>query len=200
MLLIKGSETKLHPQAMHDAFTLRHKIFVEEKGWEDIRRSDGLESDQFDNENALHMMMYEDDNLIGYQRMLPTTTPYLLSEIYPYLCEQELPRDTAIWEWTRFAVSKEHRKSGRKLSPAGNGLLSAIVEWGLETNVHSIVIEMNPLWLLTLVQLHFRVTPLGIAHKLSNEDTLAVVASFDERTLKKLQEMRGNNEKIINSA
>lgn len=200
MLIIEGQNAHLYPNKMQDAFRLRHQIFVEEKGWEDIRKVDGLETDQFDTDEALHMLMYEKDELVGYQRLLPTTSPYLLSKVYPYLCEQDLPNDTEIWEWTRFAVPKKHRKGGRKLSPIGNALLSAIVEWGLEKGVHSIVIEMNPIWLLRLVQLHFRVVPLGITHEISDEETLAVIASFDERTLKRLQEMRGNHEKIINSA
>ena len=182
---------------MEAAYRLRHEIFVEEKGWESLRSVDGLEIDQFDTPDALHMLLYEDDELIGYQRMLPTIEPYLLSEIYPQLCEDDLPCDPQIWEWTRFAVSRRHRKSGRKLSPAGNALLSAIVEWGLANNVHSIVIEMNPIWLLRLVQLHFRVKPLGFALEFDGEDALAVVASFDERTLHRLQEMRGNSELIL---
>lgn len=197
MLLIQGNHTQNHIDNMEQAFRLRHEIFVQEKGWEDIRKADERETDQFDTNDALHMLLYEEKQLIGYQRMLPTTSPYLLSEIYPHLCEYDLPKDENIWEWTRFAVSKEHRKGGRKLSPASNALLSGIVEWGLEKGVHSIVIEMNPIWLLRLVQLHFRVTPLGITHKISNEETLAVIASFDERTLARLREMRGNNDQII---
>ena len=200
MLLIQGSETHLHTDKMQEAFKLRHQIFVEEKGWEDIRRADGLETDQFDNDDALHMLMYEQDKLIGYQRLLPTTKANLLTEVYPYLCEQDIPNDPAIWEWTRFSVHKDYRTGIRKLSPTGNALLSGIVEWGLEQGVHSILIEMNPLWLLQLVQFHFRVIPLGIPHRINDEDVVAVLASFDERTLARLQEVRGNNERIINRA
>ena len=38
------------------------------------------------------------------------------------------------------------------LSPVGNSLLSGIVEWGLASGVSTIIIQMNPLWLLRLVQ------------------------------------------------
>lgn len=197
MLLIQGNEVSQYPQAMREAFVLRHEVFVEEKGWEDIRQSDGLEQDQFDTDDALHMLLYEQDELIGYQRMLPTTKPYLLSEVLHQLCETDLPNDCAIWEWTRFSVKKGHRKRGRKLSPAGNTLLKGIVEWGLEEDIHSIVIEMDARWLLMLTQLYFQVTPLGIPHLIENQETLAVIASFDERTLVRLEEMQTHNEKRI---
>lgn len=200
MKIINGCDAHLYKAELIEAYKLRHQIFVEEKGWEEIRKDDGIEKDQFDFADAVHMLLYEHGQLIGYQRMLPTTGPYLLSEVYPQLCESELPNDPAIWEWTRFAVEKEHRGGGRKLSRAGNLLLSAIVEWGLERGVHSIVIEMNPLWLLRLVQLYFKVTPLGIAKSIGNEEVLAVTASFDQRTLTRLRELRGDEHLAIPAA
>lgn len=197
MKIINGRDAHLYENDLTKAYQLRHQVFVEEKGWEDIRKADGIEKDQFDTDDAIHMLLYEEKELIGYQRMLPTTAPYLLSDVYPQLCESELPNDQAIWEWTRFAVDKKHRGGGRKLSRAGNLLLSAIVEWGLERGIHSIVIEMNPLWLLRLVQLHFKVTPLGIAQQIGNEEVLAVLASFDARTLARLRELRGDERTAI---
>lgn len=197
MLLIPGNEVDQYPIEMDAAYRLRHQVFVAEMGWEELAKPDGRETDQFDQDKALHMLLYEGKELIGYQRMLPTTGDYLLNSIYPHLCETELPNAPHVWEWTRFAVKKEHRKSGRKLSPAGNRLLSAIVEWGLSTGVDSIVIEMNPIWMLTLVQLHFRVHPLGIVHQLSGADTLAVTAYFDKRTLARLQELRGDEKPVL---
>ena len=50
----------------------------------------------------------------------------------------------------------------------------------------------DPFWLLRLVQLHFRVTPLGILMRIHGEEVVAVLASFDERTLARLREVRKN--------
>lgn len=194
--IIKGKDVQQNLAYMQKAWSLRHEVFVEEKQWLDLEKPDKLEIDQFDNEHALHMLAFKDDELVGYQRMLPTTQPYLLNSVYPQLCELTLPNDPQIWEWTRFAVKKPHRVRGRKLSPIANKLLSAIVEWGLKENVSSIIIEMNPLWLLRLAQLHFRVTALGITHVLEGEDVLAVKASFDHRTLLRLEELRGTEDHI----
>jgi acyl-homoserine lactone synthase len=76
-------------------------------------------------------------------------------------------------------------------------LLSAIVEWGLASGVSKIIIEMNPIWLLRLVQLHFRVTPLGIPQQVGRDSVVAVTAAFDRRTLAKLQETRGDSRPAI---
>ena len=47
------------------------------------------------------------------------------------------------------------------------------------------------------MQLYFRVTPLGLPRAIGNEEVLAVTAAFDRRTLARLQEMRGNNMRVL---
>lgn len=191
--VVTNENVDLYREEMQQAFRLRHKVFVEERGWSELRREDGQEIDSFDNDYAVHMLFIEDDrHVIGYQRLLPSTQPHLLSEVLSSLCEVDRPVGPNIWEWTRYCVEAGHRERGRMLSPVANALLSGIVEWGLHNGVDTIIIEMNPLWLLRLVQLHFRVTPLGIPRIVSGEEALAVTASFDKRTLARLAEMRNS--------
>lgn len=182
---------------MEQAYRLRHQVFVNEMGWKDIERQDGREIDQFDDQHAVHMLATDRGEVLGYQRMLPTTRPYLLTEVLPQLCDGPAPRGPQIWEWTRYCVKPGHRDRGRMLSPIGSALLTGIVEWGLAGGVDRIVIEMNPLWLLRLVQLHFRVTPLGIPQIVGSQETVAVVAAFDERTLERLRTVRGSEAAVI---
>ncbi|MER8961176.1 acyl-homoserine-lactone synthase [Mesorhizobium sp. M0701] len=191
MLHVVTAQNREGYQAELDqAFRLRHKVFVEEKGWMDLRRDDGRDIDRFDDEHAVHMLFTIEDRVVGYQRMLPSTRPHLLSEVLLDLCEGDRPAGANIWEWTRYCVEPQFRERGRMLSPVANALLSGIVEWGLGRGVDTIIIEMNPLWLLRLVQLHFRVTPLGLPKLIGGEDTIAVTARFDERTLQRLRETR----------
>jgi acyl-homoserine lactone synthase len=195
--IVTAENIHLYRDAMEQAYRLRHAVFVEDMGWENLRRPDGREIDQFDDGRALHMLYLEGEKLVGYQRMLPSTRPHLLSEVLPQLCDGDLPRGPHIWEWTRYCVTREHRDRGRILSPAGNLLLSAIVEWGLENGVSQIIIEMNPIWLLRLVQLHFRVTPLGIPQEDGKDSIVAVTAAFDARTLARLRDVRGDDRAAI---
>jgi acyl-homoserine lactone synthase len=195
--IVAADNISAYADAMEQAYRLRHTVFVEEMGWSNLRRPDGREIDQFDDGRALHMLYLDDDRLVGYQRMLPSMRPHLLSSVLPHLCDGDFPVGPHIWEWTRYCVTKEHRDRGRLLSPVGNLLLSAIVEWGLENGVSKIIIEMNPIWLLRLVQLHFRVTPLGIPQEAGKDSIVAVTAAFDARTLARLRFIRGDNRPAI---
>ena len=191
LLVVTAQNAEEYRAELDQAFRLRHRVFVEDKGWTDLRREDGREIDRFDDEHAVHMLFTVEDRVVGYQRMLPSTRPHLLSEVLSGLCEGERPAGDNIWEWTRYCVEPQFRERGRMLSPVANALLSGIVEWGLGSGVDTIIIEMNPLWLLRLVQLHFRVTPLGLPKVIGGEETVAVTARFDERTLQRLRETRG---------
>jgi acyl-homoserine lactone synthase len=182
---------------MEQAYRLWHRVFVEEMGWSSLAREDGREIDQFDDEHAVHMLYVREGRVLGYQRMLPSTRPHLLSEVLPQLCEGERPVGPEIWEWTRYCVEPAHRERGRALSPVANALLSGIVEWGLASGISTVIIEMNPLWLLRLVQLYFRTIPLGLPQKIDGQDVLAVTASFDHRTLARLREMRGEDSSVL---
>jgi acyl-homoserine lactone synthase len=184
--IVTAANAYRYSAEMLQAFELRHRVFVDEKGWAALRRPDGRETDQFDDEHAVHMLYIEAGAVLGYQRLLPTTRPHLLTEVYPQLCDGRAPSGPDIWEWTRYCVAAGRRERGRMLSPVAHALLTAIVEWGLCGGVSAIVIEMNPLWLLRLVQLHFKVTPLGLPLPVEGEETVAVIAHFDRRTLDRL--------------
>jgi len=195
--IITTENIHVYRTEMDEAYRLRHDVFVEEKGWRDLAQPDQREIDQFDNEHALHMICRQNGKVVGYQRMLPTTKPHLLSSVLADLCEVERPVGDHIWEWTRYCVAKPHRERGRALSPVANALLSAIVEWGMESGVDRIIIEMEPIWLLRLVQLNFMVTPLGIPREIGGDSVVAVIAKFDHRTLEMLQAMRGNSKRVL---
>lgn len=199
LLIVTSHNVQQYQNELDQAFRLRHNIFVEEKGWADLRRADGREMDRFDDEHAVHMLYMSDDRVVGYQRMLPTTRPHILSDILPELCEGKPPAGPHIWEWTRYCVVPAHRKQGRLLSPVSSALLTGMVVWGIENMVSTILIEMTPLWVLRLVQLHFKVVPLGIPRKIGGEETLAVAANFDDRTLSRLREMQGPMEPLPTS-
>ncbi len=190
--IVTAANIRSFASEMEQAYRLRHQVFVTEMGWKDIERPDGREIDQFDDQHAVHMLATDRGEVLGYQRMLPTTRPYLLTEVLPQLCDGAGTAGPAHLGMDALLRQAGASRRGRMLSPIGSALLTGIVEWGLASGVDQIVIEMNPLWLLRLVQLHFRVTPLGIPQIVGTQETVAVTAAFDERTLERLRTVRGS--------
>lgn len=83
----------------------RHRVFVERLGWQ-LGGRDGTESDEFDRSDTVYVAIEDEQgDIAGCARLLPTTQPYLLSEVFPQLLNGLAPpRDPTIWELSRFAA------------------------------------------------------------------------------------------------
>lgn len=195
--IITAAEIEQNRDLMEQAWRLRHKIFVEEMGWSAIARDDKREIDEFDDEHATHLLAVEDDEVVGYSRLLPTSRPYVLSTHLPQLCEVDPPCSPHIVEWSRIGVAGSVRTSGRRLNPTALAILTAIVEWGLPRGIKGFVSEMPTSWLLRLLQLHIHALPLGLPQMIDAVEIVAVNAGFDLRSLHQLQKMRGTTESVL---
>ena len=112
--VITSANRHLYQAELLAHFRLRHEIYVVERNWKDLARPDGLERDQFDNQDALYILATDNGQVIGGSRLLPTTRPHLLSEVFPHLeYVRGLPRAVDIYEWTRMFVIKS-RREGRQ--------------------------------------------------------------------------------------
>jgi acyl-homoserine lactone synthase len=177
---------------MEQAYRLRYQVYVWEMGRTDLAKPDGRDVDQFDNKHAVHMLYIEGGKVLGYQRLLPSTRPHLLSDITPELCEGERPIGANIWEISRHCVARGHRSGGPYMSPIANALGSALLEWAFECGVTKFIVEIEPFELLPLVQLHFQPLPLGLPQMINGREVIAVTLTFDGRTLERFREMGGD--------
>jgi len=91
--------------AIHDVYRFRHQVFHDRLGWE-VGSDQGLEHDRFDKLNPVHMFSRNRHRQVeACWRLLPTTGPYMLRDIFPQLLREEsAPSDPHIWEISRFAV------------------------------------------------------------------------------------------------
>ena len=198
MIHVVTPENEYHYRdEMEQAFRLRHQVFVEEMGWTELAQPDGREIDQFDNKYAVHMLYIEHGEVFGYQRLLPSTRPHLLSEVTPQLCEVERPVGAHIWEISRHCVAPGQGTGGRYASPIANALGSGLLEWALECGVSMFIMEIEPMRLLPLVQLLFQPLPLGLPSKVNGREVLAVTLTFDGRVLERFREVRGNRRRVL---
>jgi acyl homoserine lactone synthase len=130
MRFVAGSFDALAPEVLLGQAHYRYRVFVERLGW-DLKVTNDLEFDQFDRPDTLYVVAQDDDGaIIGTARLLPTTWPYLLAEIFPRLLgDVPAPCSNEIWELSRFAAVDLQDKTGSALSqfssPAAVGLLHA---------------------------------------------------------------------------
>lgn len=133
MEIVSGNQSSLPSGLYTDLSVYRHDVFVDMLGWE-LDTPHGYEQDQFDREDTVYVVVKNKERRItGCARLLPTTRPYLLGEVFPDLLNG-LPPPCApdVWELSRFAAVDVKNASGsarNKLSsPVAVELLQGAIQ------------------------------------------------------------------------
>lgn len=105
MNVVAGLSSGLQDGLFAKLSEYRCKVFVEKLGW-NLRHENGQELDQFDRPDTLYVVAQDEfGNVQGCARLLPTTSAYLLSDVFPEILHgQQPPCSTAVWELSRFAA------------------------------------------------------------------------------------------------
>jgi acyl homoserine lactone synthase len=111
LLMITPQNQWQHYDKLRQMHRLRKQIFVDQLGWQhaNIRVDAGMEFDQFDNAAAHYLVNLNDqDRVTGATRLIPTTAPYLLGEVFPQIVEDiELPQQSHTWETSRYCADTD---------------------------------------------------------------------------------------------
>lgn len=195
--VIEGTHAQHYAHELDLLYQLRHKIFVEERGWKDLWKPDGREIDQFDNAAAIHFGVFRDGKPVGYQRLLPTVGPHLLTEVYPWLCEtRDIPRGPHIIEWGRTCVAKEYRGGGRPNRISAE-LFLAFLEYCLPRGITECSGQSDQAYISGFLQLGFDIEPLGLPTHIDDGPVMAVLMRFSEATLEKTRNVVGIRHNVI---
>lgn len=199
--IISGAETRQHPELFRQVHALRHRVFVDEMHWEELRSPDGLEIDRYDDPHAMHHLALREVGgelqVAGYQRMLPTTRPHLLSRELAHLCAEGAPSGPGVWEVTRYCVAPAFREGRRAVGTVGSELLAATVEWAVECHVTSLLYAFEASWIGRAVQLGFRVRSLGFPAQIENQTVVAAELIHGPRTLETIRAYRKHHNPVI---
>ena len=106
-MIIAEHGSDADPGLLHQMYHLRAEAFGARRGWR-VNVVDGKEIDQFDELNPLYLMCVDDHGqLLASLRLLQTTGPHMLANVFPDLLGDEaVIRSPLVWESTRFCVNK----------------------------------------------------------------------------------------------
>src|SRR6202522_330080 len=131
--LIEGSRASLFPMEIDAMFRNRAVTFSERLGW-DVTVTDGYERDEFDNANPLYLVSVDPltHEYWGSLRLLPTTGPNMLRDVFPYLlADGECIESATIWESSRIcavAVDGQPQRSRNGVNFVLSELIAGIGE------------------------------------------------------------------------
>jgi acyl homoserine lactone synthase len=122
-------------------FRLRARSFAERRGWR-VVVNEGRERDHFDDLNPLYIMVTDGSHLLASLRLLQTTGPHMLADIFPEtLGDTPVIRHPLVWESTRFCVDTRHaaEHSATGVSTITRELLTGLFAKACEIGLTNII-------------------------------------------------------------
>lgn len=123
-------------------FVGRAQVFVDRLGWPLVVGEDGREIDQFDALDPLYLMAHDrTGQLAGSMRLMPTTGPTLLTEVFLDTFDEPVDvRSAMVWEATRFCIHPGAREATpTRMNRATAELCQGLAEVGLMAGLSHII-------------------------------------------------------------
>jgi acyl homoserine lactone synthase len=142
--LIEGTQSSLYPAEMDAMFRNRASVFSDRLGW-DVIVKNGRERDVFDDENPVYLISVDPctGEYWGSLRLLPTTGPNMLRDVFPFLLDNgEYIESATIWETSRIcavATEGQPERSRNGVNLALGELLAGIGEVAINVGLTQIV-------------------------------------------------------------
>ena len=177
------------PQALyHSLAGYRHQVFVERLGWE-LPSQPGYEQDQFDRADTVHVVARNaSGQIVGCGRLLPTSGPYLLEEVFPQLLNgMTVPRSEKVWELSRFAAMSPTGAEPAKRNDyvAERVLLQALRYCASQEVTHLLAVSTPPVERL-LLRAGVRCQRLGPPDMAGGKPVIAFVIAVDDTSISAL--------------
>lgn len=149
IIVIDALNRKKFGNLLDEMFRLRARVFGDRLGWE-VSVKDGKEIDRFDALDPVHFVgLDEEGHVISCLRVLQTTGPHMLSDVFHAILDGEPPlRSATLWESTRFCVDTRRLGSGRgrnSVSFATSELMAGSLEYARRAGIQDIVTVIDPI-------------------------------------------------------
>lgn len=148
IIIIDGLNSSEHVKALEEMHCLRARVFGGRLGW-DVQIRNGQERDHFDDMDPAHVVSINDaGKVVGCMRLLQTTGPHMLADVFYDLLDGEPPlRSSSLWEATRFCVDTEQlgRGSGANtISHVTSEIMIGAFEYAMTAGVSDAVAVIDP--------------------------------------------------------
>jgi N-acyl-L-homoserine lactone synthetase len=161
MLVTIDSENHVREdKVLRGMFEARKQVFIDLLKWPLPVLAGRYEVDQFDGPDCVYLVITDErGEHLGSARLLASTRPGILNSIFLDLCDNAPPSGPAVYEITRFCLSRNLRARERR--DVRDRLVVAIAEYGLETGIDTYTGVAEFGWMQQILAFGWRCAPLG---------------------------------------
>ncbi|TIN77494.1 acyl-homoserine-lactone synthase [Mesorhizobium sp.] len=193
--VVTAQNKYLYENEFDEFLRRRHDFFVHQKRWRPPSL-DGRERDQFDTDAATYILGMEEERVVTSARLLPTSEPHMVSEIFPHLCERSgVPRRPDWAEWTRTFVVPDKRSAG--LRGTLTELCCAVMEYALDEGLTALGGVQETYFMPHHSALKWRAEPMGMAREVNGEWYIVAYIDVNERALASVRKILGIDHSLL---
>ena len=148
IIVVDALNKHLFQDVLTEMHRLRARVFQDRLGW-DVTVRNGMEIDSFDALNPAHVICLDDDgDVVGCMRLLQTTGPHMLADVFHSILDGEPPlRSSSVWEATRFCVDTKKLSGGKSrnsISYVTSEVMAGAFEYAMKAGVTDAVAVIDP--------------------------------------------------------
>ena len=183
--IVAARDNVRHADALRLAFALRHRVFVEKRGWEMLRKSDGLDIDSHDTGDAVHILVLDAGRVMAYARLIPGG--FLIAAKADPDRLRKAAGGAIIYGLSRFCIDPEARSRTHN-AVSRVWLFRAALDYALRKKIGGLMFDTDPSLIFMLKVLGFRLENIGEAAPLAGRLQQPVIMRVDASTLTHLSE------------
>lgn len=179
---------------------LRYRTFAERLQWE-VQTTGEMEFDVYDAMSPTYLLkISEDGSVRGCVRLLPTTGPYMLKEVFPVLLGgQPAPVDPTIYEISRFAVDPACQSDVRSggIASTTHELFQGFIEHGLEIGLTEFIAVVDDRMEVIVKRAGLTWQRVGDPYQIGAAKSVAGLIEVSEDALARLRARSGITRSVL---
>lgn len=135
--VVTSRNQHLYARQLDEMFHMRHEFYVLQRGWKNLTVSNGRETDEYDDENAVYLMNLDPfGRILSTFRLNQTMGPDLLADKLPNYQSEPAPRCQEIWELGRWMVAPHaRRRHTGEIAEIQRPLIAGLMEFAVDRGI-----------------------------------------------------------------
>jgi N-acyl-L-homoserine lactone synthetase len=192
MIVVVNAENRSLFQAdLTEMYRQRKTVFVDRSGWKLPVVAD-QELDSYDREGTIYLLAKEEIEgpLLASVRLLPTTSPHLMGDLFSAACRDALPRGPTVWEASRFCTTPDIRGRRIRLSLLWE-IICGVMETALLFGIDRVIFAANRALLPLALTCGWEAGRLGETLRDEDEEITAAAAVISIAGLRRVRYLHG---------
>jgi N-acyl-L-homoserine lactone synthetase len=191
IVVVNAENRRLFEADLIEMYRQRKATFVDRAGWKIPVVAD-QEIDCYDSEDTIYLLAKEelDGPLLASVRLLPTTRPHLMGDLFPAACRDAPPHGPTVWEVSRFCTTPELPGRGFRLGLLWE-IICGVMETALLYGIDQVIFAANRALLPLALTCGWDASKLGETLRDENDEITAAAAMIGTAGLRRVRHLHG---------